>query len=487
VYFFPSDPIKLIQELVVQLLLIILLIIVGSPAGIAADHLWTEKAKVAHEGKGLDKARFAVLAQELSPTVVNIKVETLPVVQAGRWHDPFLDQLFGARRAPSQRELEEGSGFIISELGYIVTNFHVIEGAAGVTIFLSDGREFVGKLIAGDKEADVALLKIDTTDLLPAAPLGDSDFLRIGEWVIAIGHPLGLQYTVTAGIVSAKGRTDVASEVQPMFSNFIQTDASINPGNSGGPLINMRGEVIGMNTALAQGGQGIGFAIPSNMLKILLPQLAKGKVERSWLGIDVQDLTPEMARSLGLTHPQGALVRRVEPGSPAMSSGVKVGDVILKLGDQIVQQSNDVYWLSASLGVDTVASIELWRKGLFLEFEVTLASLEEKRDSVGGLNRGQTRAGVRLGQTGLVMVDLDPLERAQLDVGSQGIFVFAVEGDSPGTKAGIRAGDVILQLGYRPVGTVAELLKLVSQLPEQAPVMLYVKRQGDYVWVAFQH
>ncbi len=305
--------------------LMVLMIALALAGGAQAqDKIWVEKDGAAGKAP-VTSETFSKLAAELSPAMVNIQIKRRV---SGTSHDPIYDYFgFRQRQGPQIGE-GLGSGFVINPDGHVLTNNHVVADAVSVTVSLSDGTEYPAKLVGADPRTDLALLKIDGARGLTAMPLGDSDALRIGEWVMAIGNPFGLEHTVTAGIVSAKGRKEVQPGTEPMYANFIQTDASINPGNSGGPLLNMAGEVVGINTAIVRSGQGIGFAIPSNMAKTLIPQLAKGKVERSWLGVAIQEVTPPLAKSMGLERPEGALVRNVYPNSPAKTAGFQAGDVI---------------------------------------------------------------------------------------------------------------------------------------------------------------
>lgn len=459
---------------------ILLIIFTTGAATPAEDHLWIEKS-ASERSSRTEKARFGELARQFTPTVVNIQTVSRPRAW-GTLNDPFLDFFFSSPRSQSRPEKGQGSGFIINPSGYIVTNYHVVENAVQVIIVLTDGREFPAVLVAGDQETDVALVKIDAGEPLPAAPLGDSERLLIGDWVIAIGHPFGLQHTVTAGIVSAKGRRDLSPAGDSAYSNFIQTDASINPGNSGGPLINMQGEVVGMNTSIVQGGQGIGFAIPSNMLKVLLPQLAKGRVDRSWLGVDVQEVTPELARSLGLVGPKGALVSQVIAGSPAEAAGLMPGDVLLVFGEHQIEQADDVLWFSSYLGVGKQVNLHIWRQDREFDLKATLGSASMAHQ----LSRSPaaSQAGFALGNTGLVLLELGDQERRRLKISVPGVFVLAVDPGSPAARAGVQAGDMILQVGQSRVGTLDELARSLAQLPKNLPILLYVLHDREFIWRA---
>ena len=319
------------------------------------------------------QAAFVTVAERVRPAVVNIGTVQVargsrrPMVPNPVPDDPFFkdffDQFFG-RGGPGRREEFQqpalGSGVIIDKRGYVLTNFHVIKGADGVTVKLSNKDEFRGRIVGTDPKTDLAVVKFETTEELRVATLGNSDTLRVGEWAIAIGNPFGLDQTVTVGVVSATGRSDVGIAT---YENFIQTDASINPGNSGGPLVNLKGEVIGINTAIVATGQGIGFAIPANMAKRVTSQLIdRGKVMRGWIGVSLQPITTELAQSLGLPDTRGAIVARVHPGSPAEVAGLQANDVIVKFGGTAVDDYHHLQRLSSDAEPNTTVPLEFIRK-----------------------------------------------------------------------------------------------------------------------------
>ncbi|RMF88069.1 MAG: Do family serine endopeptidase [Nitrospinota bacterium] len=316
---------------------------------------------------------LAPLVKTLTPAVVNIR--TTQVVQGeefatGPRHpmQEFSERFFGLQRPPAFRQ-SLGSGFIIDPAGYIVTNNHVIANARTIGVRLADGREFNASVLGTDPQTDLALLRIKAEGDLPAVPLGDSEATQVGDWVIAIGNPFGLGQTVTTGIISAKGRVIGAGP----YDDFLQTDAAINPGNSGGPLFNLNGEVIGINTAIVASGQGIGFAIPSQLAKTVIAQLkSRGRVVRGWLGVYVQPLTPPLAQSLGLEKLQGALVADVVAGGPAAEAGVQPGDVIVALGGQPVQTATDLPRLVAEAPVGKAVPVKLIRRGKTRSVAVTI-------------------------------------------------------------------------------------------------------------------
>ena len=319
------------------------------------------------------QAAFVSVADKVRPAVVNIgtvqvsRSRRTPVVPGPGTDDPFFkdffDQFFG-RGGPGRREEFRqpglGSGVIIDKRGYVLTNFHVIRGADSVTVKLPSKQEFQGRIVGTDAKTDLAIVRFQPEGDLRVAALGDSDTLRVGEWAIAIGNPFGLDQTVTVGVVSATGRSEVGIAT---YENFIQTDASINPGNSGGPLVNLRGEVIGINTAIVATGQGIGFAIPANMVKRVISQLIdRGKVTRGWIGVSLQPLTTELAQALGLDNTRGAIVARVYPGSPAATAGLQPNDVIVKFGATPVDDYHHLQRLSSDAEPGTSVPLDVIRK-----------------------------------------------------------------------------------------------------------------------------
>jgi len=333
---------------------------------------------------------FVTLAKKLRPTVVNIS--TTQIAAAGPAtrgrpnpeEDPmeeFLERFFGQRPPPGSSQPRQqrslGSGFIIGSDGSIVTNAHVIENAKKIIVKLSDKREFEAKVLGKDLKTDVAVIKIDSNGSLPTAELGDSEQLEVGEWVMAVGNPFGLDSSVTSGIVSAKGRHIGAGP----YDNFIQTDTPINPGNSGGPLVNLDGQVVGINMAIVSqtgGNIGIGFATPINLIKELLPQLeAKGKVTRGWMGVATQEVTPDLANAFGLQQPHGALVAKVLTDGPAERGGIKVGDIITEYDGQQVKEANDFPLMVARTQVNKEVQMKVLRDGKNLPFSVTVGEMPE--------------------------------------------------------------------------------------------------------------
>jgi len=438
------------------------------------------EAPTATRAGGQAPPSFAPLAAEASPAVVHIKV--VSVVKAAENGLPFglppdgfgdEDGPFGGFRLPSPprgggfTQHGSGSGFVIRKDGVVLTNNHVVENAKEITVTSNDGREFNAKVMGRDPKTDLAVLKIDAGTSLPTARLGDSDGLSVGDWVVAIGNPFGLSNTVTAGIVSAKGRAIGAGP----YDDFIQTDASINPGNSGGPLLNERGEVVGINTAIfsqSGGSVGIGFAIPINLAKKLVPELEEsGHVTRAWLGVMIQTLTPDLAQSLGVEPARGALVAEVTPGGPAAVSGLAAGDVITRYDGKAVEEHAALPMLVASTPVGKTVPVEVVRDGKARTFEVTVTR------QAGDETADETDE--HKGKWGLALRELRPGERAQRELAaSEGVLVTGVAPESPAAEAGIKAGDLILQVNRKPVATVEQVKKEVASTPAGKPLLLLV-------------
>jgi serine protease Do len=434
---------------------------------------------------------FVPLAKKMRPIVVNISSTQMSEGRGGSQEfgspfgeeDPFNDfwrRFFGGPvpRGP-QRQRSLGSGFIIDGDGSIVTNNHVVENAQKIVVkLLADDQEYEAKVIGRDPKTDIAVIKINTKTPLPTATLGDSDRLEVGEWVVAIGNPFGLDSTVTSGIVSAKGR----HIGQGPYDNFIQTDASINPGNSGGPLINLRGEVIGINTAIFSrtgGNMGIGFAIPINLAKELLPQLrGKGKVVRGYLGVLIQKVTPEIADSLGMDKGYGALVANVSKDGPAEKAGVKVGDVIVEFDGKEVKDSGDLPIIVARTPVDKKVRMKVLRD----KKEVMLSV------SVGELKEEEVVASVpEKGELGMTVQRVTPqiAESLGLDK-AEGVVVTDVEAGSTADESGIRRGDVILQIDRKPIRSVDEYRKSVAGIRKGKGVLFLVKRGESTLFLALK-
>jgi serine protease Do len=384
----------------------------------------------------------------------------------------FFRHFFGEMpQGPREfRQQGAGSGFIMSKDGLIVTNNHVIEGAKEVTVTLANKEEYPAKVIGRDPKTDIALVKIEPKGVLPVAALGDSDRLRVGDWVVAVGNPFGLSNTVTAGIVSAKGRVIGAGP----YDDFIQTDASINPGNSGGPLFNLQGEVVGINTAIIPNGQGIGFAVPVNLAKGLLPQLeAKGEVTRGYLGVNIQAISPELAKSLNLKDPSGALVADVTKGGPADAAGLKRGDVIVRFDGKEIAEMHSLPPLVAATPIDKEVAVTILRDGA----EQTLRATVGRMPGEGAERAAPAERAP--GKWGLALRDLDArtAQRFGLNAG-EGVLVAAVQPGSAADRAGIRTGDVILEVNRQKVTSVKEA-QAEAQKDPNAQSLLLLFRRGD--------
>jgi serine protease Do len=433
---------------------------------------------------------FVSLAKKMRPIVVNISTTQISDVRGQQEfgspfgeEDPFNDfwkRFFGGPLPRGrQRQQSLGSGFIIDADGSILTNNHVVENAQKIVVkLLGDEQEYEAKVVGRDSKTDIAVIKINTKTNLPTANFGDSDKLEVGEWVVAIGNPFGLDSTVTSGIVSAKGR----HIGQGPYDNFLQTDASINPGNSGGPLINLRGEVIGINTAIFSrtgGNMGIGFAIPVNLAKELLPQLrGKGKVTRGYLGVLIQKVTPEIAESLGMEHGYGALVANVSKDGPAEKAGVKVGDVIVEFDGKEVKDSGDLPIIVARTPVDKKVRMKVLRD----KKEVMLGV------AVGELKEEEVVASVpEKGELGMTVQKVTPQMAESLGLEKpEGVVVTDVESGSAADEAGIRRGDVIVQIDRKPVRSVDEYKKSIAGIRKGKGVLFLVKRGDSTLFLALK-
>ena len=441
-------------------------------------------------------ATFAPLVKKLAPAVVNINTEKhvssrsrgFDVPGYGN-RDPF-DEFFGRffgrqfdryhRRPRASRPIKSlGSGFIISKDGYILTNNHVVEDADDIKVTLSDKKTYEAKLIGRDEKTDLAVLKIAVDHDLPFVKLGDSSKLEVGDWVIAIGNPFGLARTVTAGIVSAKGRVIGSGP----YDDFIQTDASINPGNSGGPLFNLDGEVIGINTAIVASGQGIGFAIPINMAKELLPQLKTGKVSRGRLGIHIQEVTDELAASFGLKKKQGALVSDVIDDSPAARAGLEPGDIILAVDGKKIKEMHSLPRIIAAKKPGTEVTLEILRNGKTRNIKVVLDDLEGNGNEV---EYGPGGSG-KLDSLGLSVRQLTPelAQRLRLDIDS-GVVITQLDPDGLAAQAGLETGDIILMVNNSEIKTVKDLKKALRSSKKQPYIRFLVQRGQIRIFVGIK-
>ena len=429
------------------------------------------------------------LVKDTKPSVVNVSTTTVVkgVGMPGRFGNPFKDffgndeffeKFFGNEPTREFKQKSLGSGVIIDKEGYILTNNHVVEKASSIKVKLSDGKEYDAKVIGKDAKTDIALIKVNVKNSLPVAVLGDSDKLDVGDWVVAIGNPYGLDHTVTAGIVSAKGRVIG----QGPYDDFIQTDASINPGNSGGPLFNLRGEVIGINTAIISGGQGIGFAIPVNMAKALLPQLkTTGKVVRGWLGVVIQKVTPELAKSFGLKELEGALVSDVMEDSPAAKAGVKRGDVIVSFDGKPIKEMDQLPRIVAATQVGKKVRMKLIRDGSPLDADVTIV---EGRDET----REAANTGAEMDKNfGLVVQNVTPEIARHLNIkDTKGVIVTDVQQGSPADEADVRAGDIIREINRKPVRNVDDFRAITGKVGPKEGIFMLLKRENTTFYAAIR-
>lgn len=431
---------------------------------------------------------FTALVEKQGPAVVNIST-TQHIVEQGFPNlpegDPFFEffKRFSPQMPRDQESQSLGSGFILSSDGYIMTNAHVIDHADKITVRLTDKREFKAKVIGADKRTDVALLKIDAANL-PKVTVGDPDKLKVGEWVVAIGSPFGFDSSVTAGIVSAKGR----SLPQDNFVPFIQTDVAINPGNSGGPLFNMNGEVVGINSQIytrSGGSMGLSFAIPIDVASQVVEQLrTKGSVTRGRIGVTIQEVTSELAESFGLSKPNGALVSSVEKGEPADKAGIETSDVILKFDGKPVTNSNDLPRLVAAARPGSKVVVDLWHKGAAKQVTVIVAKMPEDGKLAATMKGSANEAGKLISRLGMSFSELSGEQLAELQI-SSGLLVEEVKGQAA-RAAGLQRGDVLLAIGNISLHSLSQLEGIIKQVPKGRNVALLVRRDEVVSYVAIK-
>lgn len=442
---------------------------------------------LAKAADGAPPASFAQLAQKASPSVVFIS--TVKVVEGRRMapmpfgrEDPFHDffeRFFGDQIPKRHKQQGLGSGFIIDERGFILTNNHVVEGADEIKVKLPAGGEFAAEVVGRDSKTDLALISIDSDKPLQALPLGDSEKLQVGDWVVAIGNPFGLENTVSAGIVSAKYRQLGRGQ----YENFIQTDASINRGNSGGPLLNIAGEVVGINTAIfsqSGGSIGIGFAIPINMAKDLLPQLKEGKVVRGWLGVMIQEISPELKEKLGLESEKGALVADVSPGGPADKAGIRRGDVIVRFGDEEINEMKELPYVVASTPVGSKTTVTVIRDGGSKELEVEIGELEAESEQAAAEKPSRPELGMRV-------QELTPQVAKHFGLEEEGgVIVVQIERGSPAAEAGLKRGDIILEIDQEPVQEPEKFYSRIQEYKAGDTVLFLVKRKSSTLYLTLK-
>jgi serine protease Do len=435
-------------------------------------------------------ANFSELAKTTSPAVVNIR--TVKTVKGGGRvfkhfqgpfgkDDPFSDffeKFFGEIPEHDYKQRSLGSGFIIDKEGFIVTNNHVIEGADKIRVKLANGKEFDAEFFGRDPKTDIALIKIKTKNGLPPVTFGDSDALAVGDWVLAIGSPFGLEHTVTAGIVSAKGRVIGSGP----YDDFIQTDASINPGNSGGPLIDMEGKVVGINTAIIAGGQGIGFAIPINMARNIIEQLKKhGHVTRGWLGVSIQDLTPELAEYYGVKDGKGALIGEVFKGDPADKAGIEPKDIIVEVNGKKINDSRDLSRLIADVAVGNKIKIKIIRNGKEKVLYAVITKRTEDKEQVAAKEPGAES------DFGITVSDITPEIADHYGIeDTQGVVIVKIDPDSKGAESGLRNGDVIKEINRKSVRNVKEYRKRLNELKSEKKLRILVRRKAIFMIIALE-
>ncbi|MCX5804905.1 MAG: DegQ family serine endoprotease [Proteobacteria bacterium] len=482
-------------------LVIILLVIILSGFMYVRSKVFTRESwfnatnmdvkKVVYD-KGLPS--LSELVKDVKPSVVNISTTTVikgPDMQERFFgqqnpqQNPFKDffgndffeNFFGNTPRKEFKHKSLGSGFIIDKEGYILTNNHVVERAVSIKVKLSDEKEYDAKVIGKDAKTDIALIKIDAKHNLPVAVFGDSGKLEVGDWVIAIGNPFGLEQTVTAGIVSAKGRVIGAGP----YDDFIQTDASINPGNSGGPLFNLKGEVVGINTAIVSGGQGIGFAIPINAAKEMLAQLkSKGKVTRGWLGVVIQKITPEIVKSFGLKESEGALVSDVMEQSPAEKAGIKRGDIIVSFNGKKIKDMDMLPRLVGGAEIGKQVKVGIVRDGKPLEVNVTIDELKE--ESAQASKKPEIEKDF-----GLVVQNITPDIAKHLNIkDKKGVIVTDVQPGSPAQNVDIRSGDVIKEINRKPIRNITDFKDAMKRGNVKEGIVLLVRRENATFYIVLR-
>ena len=449
-----------------------------------AQNFWRDGSVQSGAAPVMVPNNFVDIAKRLSPTVVNISTTQVmkerPMMPFPEFKGPFeeffgddFNKFFNEPKREFKRQ-SLGSGFIINKEGYILTNYHVIENATEIIVSLSAGKkEYKAKTVGQDQKLDIALIKITPDEELPVASVGDSDGLQIGEWVVAIGNPFGLGGSVTAGIVSQKGRIIGAGP----YDNFIQTDASINPGNSGGPLFNIKGEVVGINTAIIAGGQGIGFATPINMVKEVLVQLKDtGHVTRGWIGVSIQELTPELARSFGLKDTNGVLISSVNPGEPADQGGLKAGDIVTSFDGRRITELSDLPRTVANTAPGKTVEVKLLRDG---REKTVFLKVGTKADEEVSQAMPDAKDGEPDKRLGLSVQPITPEIAKRLGKKeSDGVIISSLKPDSPSATAGLRRGDIIKEIDRKPIRNMRDYSKAISEA-EKSDVVLFLIERGE--------
>ena len=419
---------------------------------------------------------FTELVEDVSPSVVKINTVSLSEQRSSQQLPDLFRDLFeygGGQAPPARKVRSSGSGFVISKDGYILTNHHVVDQAQEIQVLFADRSEYKATIVGTDRRSDLALLKIEAKHL-DALELADSDDLKVGAWVLAIGSPFGLDYSVTAGIVSAKGRS-LPTDQGENYVPFIQTDVAINPGNSGGPLFNLDGEVVGINSQIfsrSGGSIGLSFSIPSTVAIDVVKQLKKhGVVRRGWLGVAIQDVDKALAESLELDKPQGALINAVEVDSPADRGGIEPGDVIVKFDGHAIIDADDLPHIVGMISPDSKVKAEVVRQGKVKVLKITVGALDGEETEITAENSSKSD------RLGLLVQSLDEAELRALNLRG-GVAVNEVKLDSAAANAGIKAGDIIVQLGYSRIDTVEQYTQVIAELPTNTPILVRFYRQG---------
>jgi len=429
---------------------------------------------------------FENVAKLVQPGVVNISTEQI-IHNTGMLQDPF-GEMFGEnspfrsfRQPRDMKQKSLGSGFVVDSQGYIITNNHVVDDATKIKVKLQDGREFDGTVVGTDPQTDLAVIKVKASNL-PTLRLASSDRVKVGQWVLAFGSPFGLEQTMTAGIISAKGREIGAGN----YDNFLQTDAAINPGNSGGPLVNLAGEVVGINTIIfsqSGGFQGVGMAIPATMADRVYSQLIKnGKVTRGWLGVNLQDLTPELAKSFGLPNTNGVLISQAQPDSPAAKAGIHAGDIILDFNGVETKTPRDLAIAVADAKIGAPSKIKLMREGKQINLDVSIGQKPAER-----AENVQSEGKTQRAKLGLTVEDIDQEAARQLKLSSPGgVLVTEVQPGSPAEEGGVQPGDVIRSINHKPVNNASDLQSAAKDLKSGSTVLLNIIRRGEPRFLAFE-
>ncbi len=420
---------------------------------------------------------FTTLVKQVTPSVVNIStISKKKLVQPLFQFSPFFDDFFNGSKPQYRRDNSLGSGFVVNQDGYILTNDHVIRDAETIKVKLSNDTVYTGKVVGRDPKTDIAVIKIDSKEPLPVAVLGDSSKLQVGQWAIAIGNPFGLDRTVTVGVVSATGRSNMGIET---YEDFIQTDASINPGNSGGPLLNIHGEVIGINTAIVASGQGIGFAIPINMAKQVVEQLiSKGAVSRGWLGVSIQPVSEEIAASFGLKKVGGALVNEIIGGSPAAKAGIRQGDIIIAIDGREIKDVSHLQRLVGETPVGKRVEVKVFREGKEIKLPLVIGNSESAAAKQG--KAGEAPPAMWLGMS------VEELPREMRVSGFSGVIITEVDPEGSAAQAGLRQGDIIVSINRKKVENLAEYARMVAESEKKGSAVLLVKRGNASIYFVLQ-